>query len=59
MAGPSKRKRRVWLSIGGVVLAVLMAAVFTVGSLDVRMHSEHGNAFVLFAISDRWDRGSE
>jgi two-component system, NtrC family, nitrogen regulation sensor histidine kinase NtrY len=48
----SKWKRQLWLSVGGVVVAMLMAAVFTLGSLDVRLHPEQGNAFViLFALS--------
>jgi two-component system, NtrC family, nitrogen regulation sensor histidine kinase NtrY len=45
-------KRQLWLSIGGVVVAMLAAAVFTLGSLKVPLHPEQDNAFlILFALS--------
>ncbi|HXW57100.1 MAG TPA: ATP-binding protein [Candidatus Cybelea sp.] len=45
-------KRQLWLSIGGVVVAMLAAAVFTLGSLKVPLHPEEDNAFlILFALS--------
>jgi PAS domain S-box-containing protein len=52
IAEQSKWKRQLWWTIAGVVVAMLMAAVFTLGSLDVPLHPEQGNAFVvLFALS--------
>jgi two-component system, NtrC family, nitrogen regulation sensor histidine kinase NtrY len=44
----SKRKQRLWLTIGGIVVVMLGAAVFTLGSLDVPLRPEEGNAFVVF-----------
>jgi two-component system, NtrC family, nitrogen regulation sensor histidine kinase NtrY len=44
----SKRKRRLWLTIGGIVVVMLAAAVFTLGSLDIPLRPEEGNAFVVF-----------
>jgi two-component system nitrogen regulation sensor histidine kinase NtrY len=44
----SKRKRQLWLTIGGIVVVMLGAAVFTLGSLDVPLRPEEGNAFVVF-----------
>jgi two-component system, NtrC family, nitrogen regulation sensor histidine kinase NtrY len=45
-------KRQLWLTIGGVVVAMLAAAVFTLGSLKVPLHPEQDNAFlILFALS--------
>jgi two-component system, NtrC family, nitrogen regulation sensor histidine kinase NtrY len=41
-------KQRVWLIVVGVIVALLAAAVFTLGSLDIRLHPEQGNAFVIF-----------
>ena len=41
-----------WLIVGGVVVVLLAAAVFTLGSLRIPLHPEQGNAFViLFALS--------
>jgi two-component system nitrogen regulation sensor histidine kinase NtrY len=48
----SKRRRQLWLIIGGIVLVMLLAAVFTLGSLDVPLRPEQGSSFVvLFALS--------
>jgi two-component system, NtrC family, nitrogen regulation sensor histidine kinase NtrY len=48
----SKWKRQLRLTIGGVVLLLLAAAVFTMGSLNIPLRPEQGNAFViLFALS--------
>jgi nitrogen fixation/metabolism regulation signal transduction histidine kinase len=46
-------KKQLWLAIGGVVITLLAAAVFTLGSLNVPLvHPEQGNGFViLFALS--------
>src|SRR5271154_5207033 len=44
----SKWKRQLWLTIGGIVVAMLAAAVFTLGSLDIPLRPEEGNAFVIF-----------
>jgi PAS domain S-box-containing protein len=48
MAQRSKWRRQLWLTIGGIVVAMLAAAVFTLGSLDVPLRPEEGNAFVIF-----------
>ena len=45
---PPKWKRDVWLTVGGVVVALLTAAVVTLGSLNVTVRPEQGNAFVVF-----------
>ena len=46
------RKRRVWLIAGGAAVALLFAAVFTLGSLSTPFHPEQGNTFVVwFALS--------
>jgi two-component system nitrogen regulation sensor histidine kinase NtrY len=43
---------RVWLAVGGMLVALLAAAVFTLGSLDAPVRPEKSNAFlVLFALS--------
>jgi two-component system, NtrC family, nitrogen regulation sensor histidine kinase NtrY len=48
----SKWRRQLWLIVGGIVVVMLTAAVFTLGSLDVPLRPEQGNAFVvLFALS--------
>jgi two-component system, NtrC family, nitrogen regulation sensor histidine kinase NtrY len=44
----SKKKRQLWLTIGGVVVAMLAAAVFTLGSLSIPLRPEEGNTFVIF-----------
>lgn len=44
----AKRKQRLWLTIGGIVVAMLAAAVFTLGSLNIPFRPEEGNAFVVF-----------
>jgi two-component system, NtrC family, nitrogen regulation sensor histidine kinase NtrY len=36
------------LIVGGVVVVLLMAAVFTLGSLNVPLHPQQGNEFVVF-----------
>src|SRR3984893_6299117 len=46
------RKQQLWLTIGSVVVVVLAAVVFTLGSLRVPLHPDQGNAFIiLFALS--------
>ncbi|MFZ3216610.1 MAG: ATP-binding protein [Candidatus Acidiferrales bacterium] len=48
----TKWKRKFWLTISGIVVALLAAAVFMLGSLDVPLRPQQGNAFViLFALS--------
>src|SRR5580698_3040980 len=48
----SKKRRQFWLIAGGVVLALLSAAVFTLGSLNFPLRPEEGNTFaVFFALS--------
>ena len=45
-------KRQLWLTVAGVVVVLLTAAVFTLGSLKIPLHPEQGNTFViLFALS--------
>ena len=41
-------KRQLWLTIGGVILAMLAAAVFTLGSLKIPLHPEQDNEFLIF-----------
>jgi len=46
------QRRRLWMTVGGAVVLLLAAAVFTLGSLTLPLHLEQGNAFViLFALS--------
>jgi two-component system, NtrC family, nitrogen regulation sensor histidine kinase NtrY len=48
----SDRKRQVWITVGGVVVTLLAAAVFTLGSLRIPLHPEEEGSFVaLFALS--------
>ena len=49
----SERKRQnLWPIVGAVVVVLLAAAVFTLGSLTLPLHLEQGNDFViLFALS--------
>src|SRR3984885_443865 len=44
----SKKKRQFWLILGGVILAMLVAAVFTLGSLNLPVRPQEGNALVIF-----------
>lgn len=48
-----ERRKRLWLVVGLVVVVLLAAAVFTLGSLNVPLvHPEQGNGFViLFAVT--------
>ncbi len=48
-----ERKKQLWLTVGLVVVVLLAAAVFTLGSLNVPLvHPEQGNGFViLFAVT--------
>src|SRR5579863_1912086 len=49
---PSNWKRQVRLTIGGVAVVFLAAAVFTLGSLRMPLHPEEESSFViLFALS--------
>ncbi len=43
-----RRKSRLWLTIGGVVVVLLTAAVFTLGSLNIPLRPQQGNEFVVF-----------
>jgi two-component system, NtrC family, nitrogen regulation sensor histidine kinase NtrY len=48
---PPKRKR-LWLVVGGVMVALLAAAVFTLGSLRTPLHPERDLSFpIFFALS--------
>jgi PAS domain S-box-containing protein len=52
MTQHSTRKQRLWLVVGGVVVALLTAAVFTLGSLNIPLTPRQGNAVaILFALS--------
>ena len=42
------RKNRLWPWIGGIIVTLLTAAVFMVGSLDVPLRPEQGSEFVVF-----------
>jgi hypothetical protein len=44
----TKRKNRLWPWIGGIVVTLLTAAVFMVGSLDVPLRPERGSEFAVF-----------
>jgi two-component system, NtrC family, nitrogen regulation sensor histidine kinase NtrY len=44
----SHRKRRLWLLVGAVVVAMLAAAVFTLGSLKVPLYPEQDTSFLIF-----------
>jgi two-component system, NtrC family, nitrogen regulation sensor histidine kinase NtrY len=45
-------RRRTWLLIGGIVVAILASLVFTLGSLNVPLNPEQGSTFaVFFAVS--------
>jgi two-component system, NtrC family, nitrogen regulation sensor histidine kinase NtrY len=44
----SQWKRQLWLTVGGLVVAMLAAAVFTLGSLKIPLHPEQDNAFLIF-----------
>jgi nitrogen fixation/metabolism regulation signal transduction histidine kinase len=43
-----RSSRRLWLTVGGIVVVLLAAMVFTLGSLNVPLNPEQGNAFVIF-----------
>ncbi len=48
----SKRKRRLWITLGLVAIVLLAAAVFTLGSLRIPLHPEEGNGLVIwFALN--------
>lgn len=44
----SQWKRQLWLTIACVVVVMLAAAVFTLGSLKIPLHPEQDNAFLIF-----------
>jgi len=49
---PRPHQRRVWMVFGGLLVVLLLAAVFTLGSLDVPFQPRQWSAFVdLFAVS--------
>jgi len=41
-------KRQLWLTVGGITVVVLAAAVFTLGSLDIPVQPAQGNTLVVF-----------
>jgi two-component system nitrogen regulation sensor histidine kinase NtrY len=43
-----RRKSDLWMAIGGLVVVLLTAAVFTLGSLNIPLRPEQGNTFVVF-----------
>jgi hypothetical protein len=43
-----ERQRQFWLITGGVVVTLLAAAVFTLGSLKIPLRPEEGNTFAIF-----------
>jgi two-component system nitrogen regulation sensor histidine kinase NtrY len=46
-----RKAHRVWLAVGGLIVALLTAAVFTLGSLDLPISPQGRNLTVLFALS--------
>src|SRR3984957_6983954 len=44
----AKRKNRLWPWVGGIVVTLLTAAVFMVGSLDVPLRPQQGSEFAGF-----------
>jgi two-component system, NtrC family, nitrogen regulation sensor histidine kinase NtrY len=44
----AKQKNRLWPWIGGIVVTLLTAAVFMLGSLDVPLRPEQGSEFAVF-----------
>ncbi len=45
------RISQLWLGIGGLLVALLLAGVFTLGSLDLPFQLRHFNVVVLYAVS--------
>ena len=45
---PRTWPRKLWLALGGLAVALLAAGVFTLGSLNVPVHPEQGNALLIF-----------
>jgi len=43
-----RRKSDLWMAIGGIVVVLLAAAVFTLGSLNIPLRPQQGNTFVVF-----------
>ena len=43
-----RRKSDLWMAIGGIVVVLLAAAVFTLGSLNIPLRPQQGNAVVVF-----------
>jgi two-component system, NtrC family, nitrogen regulation sensor histidine kinase NtrY len=44
----ARRRSDLWLTIGAIVVVLLAAAVFTLGSLNVPLRPQQDNAFVVF-----------
>lgn len=44
----TRRRSDLWLTIGAIVVVLLAAAVFTLGSLNVPLRPQQDNAFVVF-----------
>lgn len=52
MNGNPPKRKRLWLVVGGVMVALLAAAVFTLGSLRTPLHPERDLSFpIFFALS--------
>ncbi|HLV96991.1 MAG TPA: ATP-binding protein [Candidatus Acidoferrales bacterium] len=52
MNGKPPKPKRLWLVVGGVMVALLAAAVFTLGSLRTPLHPERDLSFpIFFALS--------
>jgi two-component system nitrogen regulation sensor histidine kinase NtrY len=45
---PRRRKSDLWLTIGAIVVVLLAAAVFTLGSLNIPLRPQQGDTFVVF-----------
>ena len=44
-------KRQLWMTVGGIVVVLLAAAVFTLGSLTLPLHLEEGTRSSSFSRS--------
>jgi two-component system, NtrC family, nitrogen regulation sensor histidine kinase NtrY len=52
MATNKNWTKRLWLAFGGLCLALLAAAIFTLGSLNPPIHPQSSNDFIiLFSLS--------
>ena len=49
---PARERRKLWLALGGILIALLLAAVFTLGSLNIPFEPDSLNEIILlYALS--------